>query len=695
MKIEIVTQYPAGYFVFCILLGLLYAGFAYYRNKKNSEIPRGIIVALFSFRLLSVAVISFLLLVPFIKTIHSNIEKPVLIIAADNSRSILATSKNYGAEVNAKVKELKGKLSEDFEVRFHSFGEKTGEPDSLNFSERSTDFSLLFEDLETRYSNKNIGALIVLSDGIYNAGQNPVYANNLKHVPVYSVLLGDTTLRKDLFIKEMYFNNITYLGNEFPVELLIDCEACKNEKTVVSISVDGVVKKEEELLLNTLPLTYKFLLKAEKTGMHKIGVKLKALNGEIIRINNSREVYVEVLDGRQKILVLSKSSHPDVGAIKTIVEANENYKVEVQQFDNFKGNIDAYNMVVMHQLPDDAAQSEQLLKKITKNKIGLLLVLGTQMKYQQLLRVNFGVQWQNILSGVRSFNDAYPVLQKNFTLFNLSAGTQEFFKDLPPLKTPYIQFTVPGNAENLALQKIGSVSTELPLISFYNLEESKICLIAGEGLWRWKLSDFLKHQSETHFEELFQKTIQYLSVKSDKSNFRIAHKKKFSENEEVILDAELYNDSYELINEPEIKLKLTNGSGKEFSYVFGKTADKYRLSLGFLAPGNYHFDAKAVLGAKQYNKQGAFVVEELKLEDITTRADASLMKKLAEERGGKLFFTANTNALIQAIKEREDIKPVEHSMVEMKEMIHQKWIFFLIITLLTAEWFVRKRSGMN
>jgi hypothetical protein len=695
LKIEIVTQYPAGYFVFCVLLGLLYAGFAYYRNKKNTEIARGVIVALFSFRLLSVTVISFLLLVPFIKTINSNVEKPVLIIAADNSRSILASGKNYAAEVNAKTKELKEKLSEDFEVRFHSFGEKAGEPDSLNFSERSTNFSLLFEELETRYSNKNIGALIVLSDGIYNAGQNPVYANNLKHVPVYSVLLGDTTLRKDLFIKEMYFNNITYLGNEFPVELLIDCEACKNEKTLVSVSVDGVVKKEEELLLNTLPLTYKFLLKAEKTGMHKIGVKLKALNGEKILVNNSREVYVEVLDGRQKILLLSKSSHPDVGAIKTIVEANENYKVDVQQFDNFKGNIDAYNMVVMHQLPDDAAQSEQLLKKITKNKIGLLLVLGTQMKYQQLSRVNFGVQWQNILSGVKSFNDAYPVLQKNFTLFNLSAGTQEFTKDLPPLKTPYIQFTVPGNAENLALQKIGSVNTELPLISFYNLEESKICLIAGEGLWRWKLSDFLKHQSEAHFEELFQKTIQYLSVKSDKSNFRIAHKKKFSENEEVILDAELYNDSYELINDPEIKIKVTNGSGKEFNYVFGKTADKYRLSLGFLAPGNYHFDAKAVLGTKQYNKQGAFVVEELKLEDITTRADASLMKKLAEERNGKLFFLNENAALIKAIKEREDIKPVEHSTVEMKELIHQKWIFFLIVALLTAEWFVRKRSGMN
>ncbi|MCX6180312.1 MAG: hypothetical protein NT150_00095 [Bacteroidetes bacterium] len=694
MKVEIVTQYPAWYFVFCVLLGLLYSGIAYYRHKKNSEIGRALMIALFSFRLIAVSVLAFLLLVPFIKTINTTLEKPVLILAADNSKSILASGLK-SADVNAKFLDLKAQLSEDFEVQFHSFGEKISEPDSLNFSEKTTNFSLLFEELEARYSNKNIGALVVMSDGIYNSGQNPVYANNLKHVPVYSVLVGDTTLRKDLFIKELYFNNITYLGNEFPIEVLVDCEAGKNEKTVLSVAVDGVIKTEQEIVLNQLPLTQKVMLKADKSGMHKITVKVKALAGEKILINNSREVYIEVLDGRQKILLLSKSSHPDVGAIKTIVESNENYKVDVFQYDNFKGNIDPYNMVVLHQLPDDFAQTEQLLKKITKNKIGLLLVLGTQMKYQQLSRSNFGVQWQNISSGVRSFNDAYPALEKNFTLFSLTEGTKEFMKDVPPLKVPFIQFSVPGNAENLALQKIGSVNSGLPLISFYNLEESKVCLIAGEGFWRWKLSDFLKNQSEVHFEEFFQKTVQYLSLKSDKSNFKITHKKKFSENEEVILDAELYNDSYELNNSAEIKFKLINEAGKEFAFVFDKTADKYRLNLSFLAPGNYRYEAKTTLGAKQYSKQGAFVVEELKLEDISTRADVSLMKKLAEERNGKLFFLNENAALVKAIKERDDIKPVEHSTVEMKELIHQKWIFFLIAGLLSLEWLVRKRAGLK
>ena len=695
MKIEVVTQYPAWYFIFCAALGLLYAGIAYYRQRKNSEINRAVLISLFSFRCITVTILSFLLLLPFIKNIDTHIEKPVLIIAADNSHSILAAGSDNAKQLKNKIQALRNALAEDFEVRVHSFGDKVQEGDSFDFSDKSTNFSQLFEDLESRYANKNIGALMLLSDGIYNIGQNPIYANTLQHVPLYTVVVGDTALRKDLLIKDLYFNNITYLGNEFPIEITIDAFACKNEKTTLSLSLDGIVKQEIELTLNKVPLTQKLMLKADKSGMRKIGVRVKAVSGEKVLVNNFREAYLEVLDGRQQILLLSKSSHPDIGAIKTVVEANKNYKVDVQFYDTFKGNLSSYNMVVLHELPDEIAATDRLLKSVDQQKIGVLLILGTQLKYQQLGHINLGIHWQNIGAGVKSFNDAYPVFQKNFSLFNLTEGTQNFLKDVAPLKVPFTYFKLPGDAENLALQKIGSVATETPLLSFFNLGQSKIALIAGEGIWRWKLSDYLKNQSEEHFEELIQKTIQYLSLKSDQSNFRIKHAKKFTENDDVILDAELYNDSYELNNSVDVKLSISNSSEKVFKYIFDKSGEKYHINLGALAPGNYHYEASTVLGKKAYTKKGAFVVEELKLEEISTRADVALMSKLALENGGKVFYLSQIDALAKVIKERNDIKPIEHATVELKELIHQKWIFFLLVLFLSAEWFFRKRSGLS
>ena len=189
--------------------------------------------------------------------------------------------------------------------------------------------------------------------------------------------------------------------------------------------------------------------------------------------------------------------------------------------------------------------------------------------------------------------------------------------------------------------------------------------------------------------------VQYISIKEDKSNFRINHKKKFLENEEVLLDAELYNDSYELFNKSEVSFKLSNEKGKVFNYLFEPINDRYHLNAGFLVPGTYSYVAKTTVGSKQLEKKGKFVVEEMNLEGISTKADVFVMKQLASSTGGDFYFVNETSKMINTILAREDIKPVEHSSVELKELIHQKWLFFLIIVLLSVEWVVRKRYGLN
>jgi hypothetical protein len=49
--------------------------------------------------------------------------------------------------------------------------------------------------------------------------------------------------------------------------------------------------------------------------------------------------------------------------------------------------------------------------------------------------------------------------------------------------------------------------------------------------------------------------------------------------------------------------------------------------------------------------------------------------------------------LIDRIKAREDVKPMSHSEVNLKELIQLPWIFFLILLFLGGEWFIRRRNG--
>ena len=97
------------------------------------------------------------------------------------------------------------------------------------------------------------------------------------------------------------------------------------------------------------------------------------------------------------------------------------------------------------------------------------------------------------------------------------------------------------------------------------------------------------NQSTAHFDGLVRKLVQFLAVKLDKQRFRTEHVQVFAENEPVVIRAELYNASFELVNTPEATITITDETGKDFPFTFGKTAGSYRLEAGQLPAGRYNY----------------------------------------------------------------------------------------------------------
>ena len=194
--INITTDYPIWMILFCFLLGAIYAGVLYYKESKLDTIAKWLKNSLLIFRFLTVSIIAFLLLSPFIKTIFNKTEKPIIIFAQDNSNSLLIHqdsafyANNYLKELNA----LKEKLEKDYEVKSFTFGEKVKEEGTIDFAEKTTNIAELFEAVETKFYNRNIGALILSSDGVYNEGFNPVYSAENTNYPIYIIALGDTII---------------------------------------------------------------------------------------------------------------------------------------------------------------------------------------------------------------------------------------------------------------------------------------------------------------------------------------------------------------------------------------------------------------------------------------------------------------------------------------------------------------------
>ncbi|MEI6853102.1 MAG: hypothetical protein WCL06_09675, partial [Bacteroidota bacterium] len=125
MKINIITEYSLWFGLLCLLLGLGYAFLLYFREKHH-EFKKLTIRVMFAMRTLSVGLIAFMLLSPLVKTTIRTIEKPIVIVAQDNSKSIVFSkdSTRIRKDYTAEMQKLTDDLKEDYDLKTFSFGDK-------------------------------------------------------------------------------------------------------------------------------------------------------------------------------------------------------------------------------------------------------------------------------------------------------------------------------------------------------------------------------------------------------------------------------------------------------------------------------------------------------------------------------------------------------------------------------------------
>jgi hypothetical protein len=241
-------------------------------------------------------------------------------------------------------------------------------------------------------------------------------------------------------------------------------------------------------------------------------------------------------------------------------------------------------------------------------------------------------------------------------------------------------------------QQIGYVKTEYPLAFFAKGSTSKSGFFCAEGFWKWRMYDYAISQQKTS-STILSGMVQYLTSKKDQSRFRVNSKKEIEENESVEFNAELYNESYQLINTPEVSMVLKNNKGKNYTFTFNKTNNTYTLNAGLLPTGTYDFEATATVGTQPQKAKGQFIVKPLQMEFAQTTANHQLLNELATQQGGEMYQLNSMNKITDAIQKNERIKPIIYQNQDVKSWIDLKWIFVMLMMLLTIEWFVRKWNG--
>ncbi|HLN74026.1 MAG TPA: hypothetical protein VK205_12080, partial [Prolixibacteraceae bacterium] len=625
---------------------------------------------------------------PLMQKVKRIKQLPILAVAIDNSISVKDKANSF-AEVKEAVKK---RFSEDYQVEFWTFGKEVEQSDQFTGTENASNYGQAIKTLKNNYINKNIGAVLLVGDGIYNEGQNPAnIVSNLKF-PIYTLGVGDTILKADAAIRSVKTNKVAFLKNKFPVEIELKFLKLKDKMAYLEIE-----NNKKQIYSSTIPITSDDDFKLEfvspeatQAGLQHYKIRVRPFNEETNVKNNEYEFVIRVMENKQRILMLSDGPHPDLGALRTSISELQNYDTQIITGNQMPDSLNKYSLIILNQLPSAKNVASKLLSRIKESRIPVLFIVGPTTLLDQLNTLNMGLK----VSTSRNTEEVQARFNDDFSLFTLSPETKELLSVASPFVSPFGNTEVSPQLQTLAWQSIKNIPTRKTIIALGSDKGRKLGFIVGEGIWRWRLYDYMQSGNHDAFDELVHKMIQYIALRENEDNFNVNCPALFQENDKVEMTAELYNDSYELVNTPDVNIRIMNDSLKEFNYTFDRTADYYRLNIGIQPPGDYTFEAKTQLGSQQFTEKGSFSIIKNEIELQNNQADFGLLYQLSAQSGGKFSTLENYGTLLDAIGNNKQITVQQHEQTMLTEWINVKLLFLLLIVLMTIEWFFRKYWGI-
>ena len=666
-----------------LLLSVIISGavaFYHYLFKADNQNKTNWLLAFLRF--ISVFSLLLLLINPVISRKKIETNKIPLAIVADNSRSITELKANdIEKEVFEKLTSNSA-LKEKFEIQTYSFDEEFFAAKPLDFKGNQSNIDNVATNLK-QLNKYAYYPVVLLTDGNQTIGNDYVYSFQ-ETATVFPVVLGDTTTTFDLKINQLNANKYAFLKNKFPVEVFLQYNGSKAISANFSIEKNG--KKISSQAINfdkkNKVQSVQILLEADRVGLQKYKAVVSSVTKEKNTYNNVKNFAVEVIDQRKEIAIISDISHPDLGALKRAIESNAQRKVTLLKTNSIS-DLKKYNLLIIYQ---PTASFRKVFEANKNLRINTFIITGMSTDFNLLNQMQSDLDFK-LTNKKEDFSSSFLVG------FNLFAQNDIQFAQFPPLENPFGKITEKSSVNTLLTAKVNGIEIGNPILTFSEKGNSRSAYLLGENSWKWRMESHVINQSYEKYDQFIDKIIQYLSTNSVKKSLLVEHESFYNSGETIEIFAQYFNKSYELEENANLSINLTNKNTKlTKNYNFSKANNGYQTIFEGLEPGNYAFQVKESSSNASYN--GTFEVLDFDVEKQFVNPDVSKLQQLANQNKGEVIHPNQIDKLIQRLLEKDTYLPVEKSLVKNSPLID--WIILLIILAvsLTTEWFIRKYNGL-
>ncbi len=664
---------------------LAYALYWGIRKKDFSLQERKILAAL---RFVSYGIILFLLLKPLLFLNKAEEILPKLFIAIDASASMVSGKDSAWVQSQLKPKliDAQGELSDKYDIKWLHFAGDVKAELPADYTQGETDISAAMRTVQAWNNPEEVAGLLLITDGIYNRGIDPVYLANSLPFPVHTLAVGDSTRYPNLNLSEVFHNAFVYPDTEFEVEILVDAYQAQGNTAELQILQNERVLKSEKIAFKGSNQTWskRYMLPAGKAGLKKFTAKISTLNNEKNTRDNSFDFFVEVIDNQKKVLLIQENIHPDMGVIRNFLIQSKNYKlfeISASKLKDFKEKVD---IIITH-----SPQSDEIANYYKNHKqtaVWLIAGFGTQRNVANtLLDLDLG-------NTTAKPNKAQWLNQPTFAGFRLNPALNQVFTSNQGFDIYFNPQNIESTWSPVAMQKINNIELDRGLLFVQN-NQPRRALLNGEGLYRWHLQSRLRFGRQDPVLDGIAQLLQYLSSDQKRKNLEVRNKKEFFENEEVLLDARLYDPSYVPLANQLITLELSKENGKQTKYNFSPAGESYQLKINDLSEGIYTYKAQAQVGNETYTDQGLFKVSTLGREKINTLAQHAMLSEISAQTQGFYQPIDKFDQMIKDLKNSASEKSYVKFERKLMDLVELKGLFILILLILSGEWALRRYFG--
>ena len=642
-------------YILIAFLASIAVAYFQYLYKVKTKAKRSTL--LFILKSISLFLLLLLIINPKITTTTLENSKPILSILVDNSKSISFFNEQQNViEFISKLKNNKN-LSSKFNFEDFIFSKALAVSDSLSFKGKSTNIHKAISDLNNLNNGKN-APILLLTDGNQTIGSAYEYTNSKQ--TIYPIVFGDTLSYKDLKISQVNVNKYSYIKNKFPVEVLLNYDGDENVKTkFVIFNGDKKVffknlqfSKSDNSQIITTNLT------SIKEGNNYYTATIQKIKGERNTNNNTKNFSVEVIDEQTKVLLLTSVLHPDIGAIKKVIESNKQRSLEISVINKFKGKLTDFQLIILYQ-PNNLFRS--VLSKIKQFNLNSLVVTGEDSDWNFINKQQIGFT-KKAINETENYGAVYN--PSFLTFLQKDIGFNEF----SPLKDKFGAITFYKEHQDLLLQSINGLELQQPLLSILEQNKQKMAVIFGEGIWKWRASSFLSSNSFQEFDQFIGSLVQFVSSKKKRDRLVINSENLYPANTIVHISAFYTDKNYKFNERASLEIAITNKETKKVVKLpFSVMNNSYQIAIENLDSGNYIYKVSVV--GQSIIKYGSFKITAYNIEEQFTNSNVQKLKNLAVKVGGKVFFKDEFTSLSKELLEDKRYYTVQKSSKKEQNLI--------------------------